>query len=516
MINIDSRDVIWEAFQSLLEVPAFLKMYVGPKDTGKSFNGWKALLIHMLTFAYESPIIMRKDIADHESTTLTDIENVIGWFDRTFKTNISEAIEIIRHPRPKVVFTQTGQTITFMGFNKRVMSKLAGYKPPNGTITSKIIYEEPMEKVDMLNTDGDDFMGDIMMLASSAFDRHDKANLKLVKEIKKHNINNEIWIFSNNWVKSHVINEEYYDKYLPFDEYEMLNQGYQEYYDPEFKFNKGKGLYLMRPGVFCNKDKTDEEIEQLLASRETDPYFDITVLGKAGNLPGTLFATVFNQVDIGIPSEYRGNETDYINDVIPLSISIDLGQRDAVHATFLGTSRENYMKRLFVLDEYYYKASQTDKPKSRETIMLEIIEKIVKWYEILGASKINTERPIPVYIDNTKQMNINDFETALKEYSAATGLSFNWLAIGIIDPFKLKNDFKIVNRIQLVYEIILTGRLALVHAPILEKFLPLYQLKKDGSGLVDKNLDPFDSFTYALMPYWYEIEEIWRQGVKEE
>ena len=514
MIKLDSRKIIWEAFQSLLEKPAFLKMYVGPKDTGKSFNGWKALLIWMLVFPYESPIIMRKDIADHESTTLTDIENVIGWFDRTFGTNIADSIEIIRHPRPKVVFAQTGQTITFMGFNKRVMSKLAGYKPPHGTITSKIIYEEPMEKVDMLNSEGDDFMGDIMMLASSAFDRHDKNNYKLVQAMKEHKVNNEIWIFSNNWVKSHVINEKYYDVYLPFDEYEMLTQGYQEYYDPNFKFNKGKGLYLMRPGVLCNQDKTDEEIEKLLASKDTDPYFDITVLGKAGNLPGTLFADTFQNVDIGIPSEYNDNENDFINDLIPLTISIDLGQRDAVHATFLATSRTNMYNRVFVIDEYYYKASKAEKLKPREQIMFEIIDKIAKWYDILGATKLNSERSWPVYIDNTKEMNIHDFTAALEEYRSQTGMNFNWLTLGIVDPMKLKKDFRIVNRIQFVYELILNKRLALVEAPILEKFLPLYQLKKDGSGLIDKNLDPWDSLTYALMPYWETMEYTWREKEK--
>ena len=327
---------------SFFRCRARYRIFKGARNTGKSHTiiGFEPI-IKLLSDERRNVLIIRQNANSNKQTTY---ENLCG---RIIDLGLEKRFRMKENPSPEITYIPTGQQIIFRGMNDP--TTLNGLTFAHGYLTDVYIDE--------------------------AFELESYADFRKLDGTLRGKLPQglflQITLCFNAWSKEHWIYEKFFKGYME-DDFDYLNKdetAFQEYYDPTWQGDYGKGLYLhtstWKSNIHRDTVITDPAAKHM-AEHSPDIY-KVEYLGMWGNSTAATypefkreycvmtlpeirqkfrFASFAIGVDTGLSNGEGGKRT--------------VGRLQAVeervksaHAVMLVGITDDY-ENIVVLDEYYH------------------------------------------------------------------------------------------------------------------------------------------------------------------
>ena len=388
------------------------RAFKGARNTGKSHTiiGWESLLK-----IFENPLrnilVVRLNSNSNRQSTY---ENICG---RIYDLGLSDRFSMVQSPSPEITYLPTGQKIVFKGMNDPSTLNSITFK--HGYLTDVYI-EEAFE------------------IASYADFR--KLDFSLRGKLPD-GLFLQITLCFNAWSKDHWIYERFFKDNLE-DDFNLLddpNVAFQEFCDPEWQGDFGKGLYLNTSTYKANPYRDSEIIDsaaKAMRERSLDIY-KVEYLGMWGNSTASTYAEFTDDCLMTkqeIASKYRfrtfavGLDTGYSNGeggrrIVGKNQQVEERVK-AAHALILCGVTDD-CENLVLLDEYYH--SEIDRNGHYNTdeagqigiaqLLKRTADYVLSWEKTWRTADIglfSTYDEVAIYIDGadvaTAQMLQKEFE----------------------------------------------------------------------------------------------------------
>lgn len=353
------------------------RIYKGARNTKKSYVmiGLE-VLFKILMCPLRNVIIIRNTLSSHRFSTFSTLTMLINQMglNKYFKIKETDLI---------IVYKPTGQMILFKGFDDP--QKIQSIRMPVGYLTD--VYVEEAFEIDSYeefrNLDGS------------------------VRGLLPNGLFHQITFCFNAWNKNHWLYEKYFKERFEDDINYLSTHDYQDYYDPDYIGDYGKGLYLhtstYKINEFRDTNIYDLAMEEL--RKRAPEIYKVEALGMWGN---STEATYPEFSDNLVKSRSEINNMQYACYSIGIDTGLSNGQGQVKKGKDVRIKSATTMQlvaltqdynKLCCVDEFFYSNENELVKKTEPELMEEIVDKIIEWKTTYQNSYTLMKGTIPVYVD---------------------------------------------------------------------------------------------------------------------
>lgn len=354
------------------------RVFKGARNTKKSYVMIGLEVINkIVTDSRRNVLILRQIGSNNRYSTFATIEMLIGslGLEKFFKINYSNMV---------ILYLPTNQQIIFGGVYPNP-TRITSMRMPKGYLTD--VYIE--EAFELSNYEG--------------WRKIDGTIRGKLPEGLFH----QITFCFNAWNKNHWLYEKFFKDRFEDDLNYLLTHDYQDYYDPEYIGDYGKGLYLHTSTYKINEFR-DTEIYDLsmeeLRKRAPEIY-KVEALGMWGNSTESTYPEFSDAI---VKSRSEINNLQYACYSIGIDTGLSNGQGQVKHGKDVRIRSATTMQlvaitqdysKLCCVDEFFYSNENELIKKTEPELMEEIVDKIIEWKRLYQSSYTLMKGTIPVYVD---------------------------------------------------------------------------------------------------------------------
>lgn len=413
--NIRISSLVPPAFRKgfFLNFKGRYRVFKGARNTGKSHTiiGWESI-VKILSDPRRNVAVVRLNANSNKQSTY---ENICG---RIIDLGLERFFRMRENPSPEITYKPTGQQIVFKGMNDP--TTLNSITFARGYLTD--VYVEEAFEIESYN--------DFRKLDGS------------LRGKLPEGLFHQITLCFNAWSREHWIYDVFFKGNFE-DDYGFLNDpnhSYEDWCDPEWQGDYGKGLYLhtstWKTNTFRDAEITDPAAKAM--ETKSPDIYKVEYLGMWGNSTASTypefgdrcvkslaeirskyrFATYAIGVDTGLSNGEGGKRT------VGRLQSVEERVKSAHAVTLVGVT-DDY-ETIVVLDEYYHTeierngAYNTDEPGAlgEPELLRRTLRTILQWERKYGNEGIGVLDGgySDVYVDSGdvgfRQMLQKEFEIA--------------------------------------------------------------------------------------------------------
>lgn len=365
------------------------RVFKGARNTKKSVNmlGYE-IIAKILSDPRRNILIIRNVSASHNDTTVPNLLGIINQ-PNFFDNSISLA-HLFTYNKTTHTITRkaTGQKIVFEGMNNPY--KITGFKTQVGFLTD-IYFEEAFEL--------------------KSYDDFRKVDGTMRGKLPK-GLFLQVTFLMNGWDGDHWINEKFFKPYMADNLDELLEKGFQEYYDPNYQGDFGRGLYLHTSSYtvneFRDKDIWDKSAEHM--RNHAPDIWKVEYMGMWGNTSGATYPEMTSSL-IKPRAEINKMPLDCFTIGIDTGLSDGEGKikrgdqrdiknrlRSATTMQMVGLSAD-YVN-LVAIDEFFHSNENVEIKKTEPELVKDIVKCLKDWQLKYAMHPVIMKGKILVYIDN--------------------------------------------------------------------------------------------------------------------
>lgn len=354
------------------------RIFKGARNTKKSYVmiGFE-VIDKIITDPRRNVLILRQIGSNNRYSTFATIEMLIDLLElkRFFKINQTSMT---------IFYLPTNQQIIFGGIYPNP-TRITSMRMPRGYLTD-IYIEEAFELSD--------------------YESWRKIDGTIRGKLPE-GLFHQITFCFNAWNKNHWIYDKFFKNRFEDDLNYLLTHNYQDYYDPEYIGDYGKGLYLHTSTYKINEFR-DTEIYDLsmeeLRKRAPEIY-KVEALGMWGNSTESTYPEFSDAI---VKSRSEINNMQYTCYSIGIDTGLSNGQGQVKHGKDVRIRSATTMQlvaitqdysKLCCVDEFFYSNENELIKKTEPELMDEIVDKIIEWKRLYQGSYTLMKGTIPVYVD---------------------------------------------------------------------------------------------------------------------
>ena len=383
-VTLSLRKLIGEHYDNAFNSTCRYNIIKGSRNSKKSVDiiGYRAIY-DILEDKLNNVLVVRENEYTNRQSTFANIINCINTM------GIGQYFKINKNPL-EITYKPTGQMIFFRGMNNPT------------TITSITVQIGILNRV---------YIEEAYEIPTYEDFRKLDGSIRGVVPTPKNYF--KITMVLNGWNIEHWIHDvffvdkETHEERLADDINELESKGIQEYCDPEYIGDYGKGLYLATTNYLVNefRDPFYDLSAKEMKKRSIDIYL-VEYLGCWGN-PRNITYPEFSQDLVKPPSQLA--EYKYIDYAIGVDTGLSNGEGNVIRkkdkelvrsaTTMVLKGITNGYKEQVALQEYYWTNEGKAVPKTEPQLYEEMIDEIVKWKETYRSDNILMKGICYVFVD---------------------------------------------------------------------------------------------------------------------
>ena len=353
------------------------RIYKGARNTKKSYVMCGIeILDKILSDRRRNVLVIRNTLSSHRTSTFNTICLLIELLGISSYFKIKEADLII-------TYNPTGQVIMFKGMDNP--QKLQSIRTKRGYLTDVYI-EEAFEL--------------------KSYDAWRKVDGSIRGELPD-GLFHQITFCFNAWNKNHWLYDVFFKGRMEDDLDYLITHAYQDYYDPEFIGDYGKGIYLHTSTYKVNefRDTNIYDIAMENLRKVAPEIYKVEALGMWGNSTGATYPE-FNEsciipiqevVQMSFDCIAIGIDTGLSDGEGRVKYSEDVRIRSATTMQMVGITRD--FNKLVCIDEFFYSNENELVKKTEPQLMEEIIDTLIEWSNKYYTHRDIMKGIIPIYVD---------------------------------------------------------------------------------------------------------------------